>query len=62
MNNATLIVTTASNATVQVPTVPAAISGDREYNTANQWAEKLFAQARPASSDAARFAAGLVSL
>lgn len=65
MNNATLIVTTASNAAVQIPTLPVAKLPGLDIaveNAANQWAEKLFSQARPASRDVARFAAGLVSL
>lgn len=52
----TLILTTASNATVQVPTCPAAISVERENVEASMWAERLFAAARPASNDAIRFA------
>ena len=57
----TLIITTASNATVQIPTCPAAISAERDNVEASVWAERLFAAARPASNDAARFAAGLIS-
>jgi hypothetical protein len=58
---ATLIVTTASNAAVQVPTCPVQISVERENVAASMWAEKLFAAARPASNDAARFAANLLA-
>ncbi len=57
----TLIVTTASNATVQVPTLPVKFSADRDFVEADMWAERLFAAARPASNDAARFAANLLA-
>jgi hypothetical protein len=57
----TLIVTTASNDRVQVPTLPVCLSADRDLDAANLWAELMFAEARPASDDVARFAANLLA-
>jgi hypothetical protein len=56
----TLIVTTASNARVQVKTCPVQIYVDRDTVQAVIWAEKLISATRSASSDSARFAANLL--
>lgn len=58
--NATLIVTTASNATVQIPTLPARLdTSNREINESIQWAERLMSAHKSSDKDAARFLAGL---
>jgi hypothetical protein len=57
----TLIVTTASNASVQVPTLRAALSPDRDFDTVILWSEQLFGKARSANNDCARFISNMVS-
>ncbi len=59
--NPTLIVTTASNSTVQVLTLPVAISPDHDNQAATVWSEQIFSAARQSNQDAARFLSGLYS-
>lgn len=53
--NATLIVTTKSTDKIQVKTVPAQISSDRDNLAAIAWSESLLKHAKSSDRDAARF-------
>jgi hypothetical protein len=59
--NATLIVTTKSTDKIQVRTVPANISGERNNLAAIVWSENLFKMARSSDGDAARFLSKVVN-
>lgn len=57
--NPTLIVTTALTDKIQIPTVPAQISNQRDNLAAIAWSEALFKQAKSSDGDAARFLCGM---
>lgn len=59
--NPTLIVTTSLTSTVQVLTIPVAISPDRDNQAATVWSEQVFNAARHSNQDGARFLSGLYS-